>query len=68
MLSISGWFLGHQEFKEVKGSKQGLIMEGDNIGKGALGFYAVVLFLMSISVLGQFVVEKNSISVLAPNH
>ena len=62
MLSISGWFWGHQEFKEVKGSKQGLIMEGDNIGKWAVGFYVVALFLMSNSVLGQFVVEKNSIS------
>ena len=58
----------HQEFKELKGSKQGLIMKGDNIGKGAVGFYVVVLFLMSIILLGHFVVEKNSISLLAPNH
>ena len=43
-------------------------MEGDHIGKGAVGFYVVVLFLMSSSVLGRFVVEKNSISVLASNH
>ena len=38
-------------------------MEGDNIGKGAVSFYVVVLFLMSNSVLGRFVVQKNSISV-----
>ena len=37
-------------------------MEGDNIGKGAIGFHAVSLLLMSSSVLGQFVVEKNNIS------
>ena len=43
-------------------------MEGDNIGKGAVSFYVVVLFLMSSSVLVQFLVEKNSISVLAMNH
>ena len=43
-------------------------MEGDNIGKGAVGFYVVALFLMSNNVLGRFVVEKNSISLLALNH
>jgi len=42
-------------------------MEGDNIGKGALGFYVVVLLLMSSSVLGRFVVEKNSIDVISPD-
>lgn len=55
-----------EDIKEVKDLKQGLIMEGDNIGKGVVRFYVVVLLLMSSSVLGRFVVEENSISVLAP--
>lgn len=42
-------------------------MEGDNIGKGAVRFYVVVLLLMSSSVSGRFVVEKNSINVIAPD-
>jgi hypothetical protein len=42
-------------------------MEGDNIGKGVVRFYVVVLSLMSSSVSGLFVVEKNSINVIAPD-
>lgn len=41
-------------------------MEGANTGKGAVGFYVVVLLLMSSRALGRFVVEKNSINVMTP--
>jgi len=41
-------------------------MEGEDIAKGAVGFYIVMLLLMISSVLGRYVVEENSINVIAP--